>query len=389
MNRDLKLGFLDIYDVDSNIINWEVLDTFDWIQEMKTTPQDSEWHAEGNVYIHTQMVCNELINLPEFKQCSVSEKICLVMAALFHDVEKRSTTSEEVIEGVKRIISPRHAKKGEYTSRKLIYINFPKTPYIAREEVCKLVRHHELPLWAISKEDPNKEVITSSLVVSNRLLYILAKANILGRICNDKDSVLLNLELFKGLCLDNQCYESSKRFPFLRTRYMYLNEGKPIDYVPYQKTSKKFEVIMMSGIPGSGKDTYIKNNLKDYPSISLDSIRRSRNIKPTDKKGNGQVIQAAQEACKGLLRSKTSFVFNATNITSDMRSKWIKLFKDYKAYVKIVYIEVSFKDLIRQNALRKHKVPENVILKLINKLEIPHPKECDEIIKYINHEKDT
>ena len=54
-----------------------------------------------------------------------------------------------------------------------------------------------------------------------------------------------------------------------------------------------------------------------------------------------------------------------------------------QVYVKIIYIEVPFHQLIRQNANREYKVPEHVIHKMISKLEIPTAKEAHEIEYYI------
>ena len=92
-----------------------------------------------------------------------------------------------------------------------------------------------------------------------------------------------------------------------------------------------------------------------------------------------KIITVAKEKAKEFLRAKTSFVFNATNITKDMRSRWIGLFTDYNAKVKIIYIEVPYKTLLKQNSDREHKVPENVIDKLIGKLEMPDFKEAHEV----------
>ena len=91
------------------------------------------------------------------------------------------------------------------------------------------------------------------------------------------------------------------------------------------------------------------------------------------------MILLAQERAKEMLRSKTSFVFNATNTTKDIRGKWISLFAKYGAKVGTLYLEVSYKQMIRQNANREHKVPESVIEKLLGKLEIPTPNEAHEL----------
>ena len=141
---------------------------------------------------------------------------------------------------------------------------------------------------------------------------------------------------------------------------------------------------MVSGISGSGKDTYIANNLPELDVVSLDNIRREHKIKPTDKKGNGQVIQMGKEKCKTYLRTNIPFVFNATNITKDMRQKWIALFEEYGANVVIHYIDTPYKQLLEQNRNREHVVPEYVVEKMINKLEMPYYDEAYDVIFHDN-----
>ncbi|MEM1002310.1 MAG: AAA family ATPase [Bacteroidota bacterium] len=358
-------------------LDWDDLaNSYDWVADMKGVPQDPIWHAEGDVYVHTKMVVEELLKLPVFESLSEQVKHILLSSALFHDIEKRSTTTEEEVEGLLRIVSPRHAKKGECTARQILYTEI-STPFQVREQICKLVRLHGLPLWAISKDNPDKEVIYASTVVNNKLLSTLATADVLGRICQDKEEMLMKIELFKELCKDNQCYTHPKDFKSSYGRFLYFNKQDAyVDYLPFDDLT--CTVTLMCALPGSGKDTYIRENL-DQPILSLDDIRREHKISPKDKKGNGQVIQLAKEKAKEFLRAKTSFTFNATNITKDMRSRWIGLFTDYKARVKIVYIEVPYKTLLKQNSDREHKVPENVIYKLIGKLELPDFREAHEV----------
>lgn len=363
-------------------LDWDdLIDSYSWIADMNGVPQDPIWHAEGDVLAHTRMVTEALTSLPEFHALSEQEKHVIVSAALMHDIEKRSTTTEEEIDGKVRIVSPRHAKRGEFTARELLYKEH-LTPFHIREHICKLVRLHGLPLWAITKDNPNKEVIFSSTVVQNHMLSMLAKADVLGRICPDQEDILMKIELFDELCRDNECLHNPKSFKSNYGRFLYFNKAESYtDYEPFDDLI--CTVTMMCALPGSGKDTYIRKNL-DQPILSLDNIRRENKISPTDKKGNGQVIQMAKEKAKEFLRSKTSFVFNATNITKDMRSRWISLFTDYNARVKIIYIEVPYKKLLKQNADRDHKVPENVLHSLITKLEIPDVREAHDVEYFID-----
>jgi len=44
------------------------------------------------------------------------------------------------------------------------------------------------------------------------------------------------------------------------------------------------------------------------------------------------------------MRKKQNFVWNATNITAQLRGQLIDLFTSYGGRVKVVYVEVTYKD---------------------------------------------
>ena len=174
--------------------DWQALERrFSWFADMKNVPQDPEWHAEGDVFVHTKMVCEALLQLPEFQALSEQEQHILFAAAMLHDVEKHSTTKREIQDGKERIVSPNHAKKGEYTARALLYTELA-APFAVREAIAKLVRLHGLPLWAIDKPNPERAAIAASLQVNTAHLAMLAKADILGRTCNDQQDILLRID---------------------------------------------------------------------------------------------------------------------------------------------------------------------------------------------------
>jgi predicted kinase len=137
----------------------------------------------------------------------------------------------------------------------------------------------------------------------------------------------------------------------------------------------------LSGLPGSGKDTYIKNNLKNLPIISLDEIRKELNIKPT--KEQGKVIQKAKEKAKEYLRKGEDFIWNATNTSKQMRTSLIQLFDIYNAYMNIIFIYKPLNDILIQNKQRNDIVPNDIIKKLFRKMEIPLSSECHKVDYFI------
>ncbi len=76
------------------------------------------------------------------------------------------------------------------------------------------------------------------------------------------------------------------------------------------------------------------------------------------------------------MRARKDFVFNATNITKDMRGKVIKEFEEYGAKVVVIYLEVPYKKLLSQNSNREFKVPEKAVEDMIWSLDVPDQTEC-------------
>lgn len=364
-------------------IPWNILEQeFEWLRDMNGVRQDAIWHAEGDVFVHTKMVAEALVAHPDFQEYSEQDKHILFATAMLHDVEKRSTTVDEEVDGIIRVTSRTHAKKGEKTARLILYRDIP-TPFHIREHICKLVRHHGLPIWAIEKENPQLDVVAASLKLDTKMLALFAKADILGRIADDASEMMIRVELFEELCKENECYGVPR---FFRTntakRHYFQKRGESfIDYEPFE-TEGKFTAYLMCALPGSGKDTYIKNWMPSTPVVSLDDIRRKNKVKRGDSKGEGHAIQEAKELAKSYMRAGQDFIWNATNITGEMRSKFISDFEDYGGFVEIIYIEVPYRELIRQNHNREHKVPEQALERLISGLEVPDQTESHNLLIY-------
>lgn len=366
-------------------LKWdEITAAYSWIKDMKTVAQDPVWHSEGNVWIHTRMVIEALISLPEFHLESEQDRHILFWAALLHDVEKRSTTIlDDYSEEEKRpcVSAPRHAKKGEYTARDILYREH-ECPFHIREQICKIVRWHGTPLWAMDKNDPKKTVLESSLHIKNRWLGMFAKADALGRKCPDLDSLLLKIEIFEEICKENSVWDEPYEFQSELGKFLYFyDESKTYpDYEPFDDFVG--DVIILCGLPGAGKSTYIKEKCGSRPIVSMDEVRRERKIRRGDKKAEGRMLQYVKELAKTYLRKSTPFIWDATNITRNDRGKLIDMAVTYKYKVKIVYIEPHYRILLQQNNSREYKVPESTIKGYLRGLEIPSPSEgC--VVKYI------
>lgn len=362
--------------------DWAQLEAqFDFVRDMKNVPQDVLHHAEGNVATHTQMVLAALESLPEYQQLSESKQNIVWAAALLHDVEKRSTTREDE-EG--RIHSPGHAKKGELSARNILFRQVD-TPFAVREKIAALVRFHGLPLWLMEKPDPERTLFAASLRVEMSLLCMLAKADAIGRICEDKAELLARIELFELFCREQGCWDKPKEFASLAGRFHYFHHqrGMP-DYQPFEEEGS--DVIMLCGLPGMGKDYFVKQFYPQTQMVCLDEIRREHKISPADRNAQGWVAQQGKEQAKQFLRTRTDFIWNATSLSASLRASMISLFERYQAKVHLVYLEVPFKQWRQQNQQRQYAVPEQVMERMAGKLELPTPDEAHQVSYYINGE---
>jgi len=85
---------------------------FPEIAALRGTPQEPEWHPEGDVFTHTQLCLDALVALPGWVQSEAARRRMLMLAVLAHDFGKPSTTERAEKRGQMRWISPGHEAAG-------------------------------------------------------------------------------------------------------------------------------------------------------------------------------------------------------------------------------------------------------------------------------------
>lgn len=350
-------------------VDWDAIEQrFAWIRAMRGVPQDPAYHAEGDVFIHTRMVAEALAGLEAWQALPESVRSILFMAALLHDVAKPVCT---VIEQDGRVTSKGHARKGELLAREILWAgaDLPAPPPLAvRESIARLVRFHGLPLWFLEKASPERAVSEASQMTRLDQLAMLAEVDVRGRECPDQADLLERIDLFRLFCEEQRCYTAPRAFSTPHSRFEFFRHpARDPDYEAYDDT--QFEVVLMSGLPGVGKDSWVKQHLAGWPVISLDHLRQELDVTP--REGQGPVIQAARAQARDFLRAQQPFVWNATNITRLLRRQLIEFFADYHARVRLIYLDAPFDVIISRNAARPNRVPEHVILQMLRKLEVP------------------
>jgi tRNA nucleotidyltransferase (CCA-adding enzyme) len=153
------------------------------------TPQDPEWHPEGDVWTHTLMVVDEARR--RIDDLEHGPAVAMMLAALLHDIGKPQTTV--VANG--RIRSPGHEEAGvEPATRVLDRLNvWTIDGYDVRRSVLGLVAQHLKPSAFRKAPTPVSDGAFRRLAqkVDLELLARFAKADCHGRAgtfdCSDMD----------------------------------------------------------------------------------------------------------------------------------------------------------------------------------------------------------
>lgn len=165
------LEWLDRLRVDEQI--------FPELHALKGVPQEYEWHPEGDVDVHTRLVCDRARELID--DLDYARRVTVMLAALCHDFGKPATT--QFVDG--RIRSRGHEDAGvEPTLAFLDRLKiFTLEGYDVRSQVVALVRDHLKPGEFYRLRDSVGDGAFRRLArrCELELLYRVARADSLGR----------------------------------------------------------------------------------------------------------------------------------------------------------------------------------------------------------------
>ncbi|PSB08419.1 hypothetical protein C7B62_16890 [Pleurocapsa sp. CCALA 161] len=381
-------------------------DRFSLLREYQSTPQDCQWHAEGNLYIHTGMVLNEIYKIlqTEATHLDCDRRLSLILGALFHDIYQPITTKEQEIEGKIRLVAPQQAIKGRsYLALKLVGLDLP---YSVVENTLSLVAYHHEPKKLVTQHKSAGEYQKLARLSDPELLYWLALGDIRGRECSDREQQLEIVEIYSLSARKYQAWQAFGgeyqpwRVYFKReladwnqatrdlvftqaiARYeagkIFAPESELLRSYSYRNSFP--QVVITFGVSGSGKSTWIKHHLADHTVISLDALRAKIASSRSDQSQNSKVVQVAQEQLKTLLCSQSKIVWDATSLRYDFRQQIISLSRQYGALITLIIFHCPESIYPERNRQRRHSIPEEVLCQQLQSLEFPELNEGDRTI---------
>ena len=144
-------------------------------------------------------------------------------------------------------------------------------------------------------------------------------------------------------------------------------------------------LILLCGIPGSGKTTYAKKYIEEHPNtihIASDKIREELWGDEATQGDNNEVFSLMQSRTIEALNNGQSVVYDATNITRKDRSYIIALCPKFvKIECHVVWAPIE--TCIERDAARKRTVGKAVIDKMLKRFQPVYYDEGIDVIKII------
>ena len=434
INEIFKIKKNTVYGVYQTIqFNWEYIWSIPEFAKLEKCEQNPRWHSEGNVKNHVLLVCKNAINYvnknlieesldehctfnvgftpKEYETYYLSpsifhEALMLLTAALFHDIGKGVTTA-------KGKDGNWHSYGHEYEGDKITRYLLWEEGVLFRENVCSLVKYHMDPLNLYNRKDYIEQMIKMAYnIPSWKLLLALKRCDLEGSI--QKDEILKE----RDRRILNELEFIAKQIGYYKhvsgyVPNVFYDRIRGSEYYLQKSQKKQIDLILMIGIPGAGKDTFINNKLiisnkeeeKDiflanidrvskptYPSLlsvkKKNAVVLSRDVIRVElgfcKEGEKVVCSRKQEEDvnkefkRQLFESASegkTIIINNTNLKKEYREEIARLLSNYLLNITYIYVEAEkFEDNVKR---REGEIPEKVMEDIVKKFEWPDFYEYD------------
>ena len=167
-------------------------------------------------------------------------------------------------------------------------------------------------------------------------------------------------------------------------------------YPLYERTDPDTPLmIMMCGLPGSGKSTYAESilvatpaddefNLISHPEIhSSDALRKEMFGDEATQGDNQKLFRELHSRIKSDLLNGKDVIYDATNIKKKERIEFLKQLSKIKCFPICVVMVASIGMCHVHNRLRERNVPGEVINRMFRNWTPPHYSEGFDYIDYI------
>lgn len=153
-------------------------------------------------------------------------------------------------------------------------------------------------------------------------------------------------------------------------------------------------LVLMMGVPGSGKTTYAKKMMGDYDIyVSRDEIRFGlvKEDEPYFSKENEVLQTFIRTIDDALPKAQRYVIADATHLNIGSRAKILKNLHNKPDSVYVVYVAVSLQTALERNAQREGRalVPESSIKNMYKSISLPRKEEGIDMTLWLNEDGTT
>ena len=141
------------------------------------------------------------------------------------------------------------------------------------------------------------------------------------------------------------------------------------------------KLIVLVGMPGSGKTTFAKNVLEDEDVviISSDEIRLRLTGDESDQSQNDEVFRIYYREIRNYLLDGRNVVADSTNLRRQDRERLRQIAKDAASETHLIIFNNGIQATIR-NSQRERKVPDHTVLRMAERLQSTLEGMTDEMV---------
>ena len=343
-----------------------------YFQEMNNTTENSPWHREGNVGIHTNMVVAEYLSLSSDEWGR--DELVGALACAFHDVGKPAACEKN---GIKW-----KAERGNYLSfggheqiSARMWEDYAVRNWTRLTEVFKLhpfdiyavgwmIEYH-LP-WGIKKVDKINNIALTSMFVCDPEVYTnVLLADTYGRISDDQDEKRAKTRAW----VDD----------------FHANVMTRLDVSDTEPENDQPVLLMPIGASGTGKSTYRDHLDDDIVHYSWDDLRLefydkdyrvAYEMSLEDKEFGNRINARFMENIKS---GKDIYVDNI-NVSKKRRAFFVREARRKGYFVRAILFPISKSELISRQATRTDKtIPVGAVTAHYSAIQYPQFGEFDDV----------
>jgi len=135
------------------------------------------------------------------------------------------------------------------------------------------------------------------------------------------------------------------------------------------------KLIVLSGIPGSGKSTYAQDYVRAHPDnsfiVASDEIRLGLFGRVDDFSKEDMVWNIFETLVREKAKVHSTIIADSSATTNVRRLRWAKLFRHLFTKIELVYFDIPFATCLERNEKRHLTIPYEDMLVMNEAFERP------------------